>query len=238
MKFITLSNRSMDDDSGLSIRRQPRLLRQSCQRYGVPMENICPIGHPHEWTGRIRQQIVVEYLKKLPADGPVLLTDAWDSFVAGTPDQFEAAFREINSPVIISPECNLWPPETKNYIPPREAPTRWKYACGGGWAGYAQALLDMFTAEDYWPAWALCDQAAFDDWVARHSDTATIDYWCKLFVCIYDDGKARPHISLSVFVKDGKLFNKDTNTNPLVCHGGGGFANEAARLWDTLKGRR
>lgn len=240
MRFITLSNRPMDDDSELSIRRQPRMLRESAALFGVPLENICPIGGLHDWTGGYRKQLVLEYLANVSDDEPVLLTDAWDSFFAGTPEQMEAAFRAIGSGVVIQTECNLWPVETAHLMNHPPAPTRFRYACGGGYCGYAGAIRDMFTAPDYWPTPLICDQAAFDDWVCRHPETSRLDYYCQLFQCTYDDGKTRPAPSIGsvIQVVGGMVCNTETNSHPLVIHGGGGFAHEALKLWDKLKEQR
>lgn len=235
LRFITSSNRPMTDDTDLSIRRQPRMLRESCAMFGVPLENICPLGAPHDWTGHARRQMVLEYLTTVPDHEPVLLTDAWDSFVAGTPAQMEAAFRSIGSPVVISTECNLWPPETAHLMHHPPAPTRWRYACGGGWAGFAGALREMYFALDFWPELFICDQAAFDDWFCRHPDKITLDFHCRLFVCGYDDGTSQPPIWSVLKMRDGRPCNTETGTFPLVWHGGGGFALQTLALWDHLK---
>jgi len=211
------------------------MLNESCRYFGVPIENICPLRAKHDWTGGERRKLVLAYLEHTPDDEPVTLIDAWDSFVAGTPQEIETAFREIGYPVVISPECNLWPPEIAKYVQHPPAPTRWRYACGGGWAGFAGALREMFTAPDFWPAWAICDQAAFDHWVCTHPDMATVDHHCRLFVCGYDDGKADPPIWSVLKLKGGRPYNADTDTYPLVWHGGGGFAMQTLALWDKTK---
>ena len=230
----------MNDDADPSIRRQPRMLRESAAAFAVPLENICPIGAPHDWTGRARRAMVLEYLAAVPPEEPVLLTDAWDSFFAGSPEEMEAAFRALDSPVLIQTECNLWPVETAHLMNHPPAPTRFQYACGGGWCGFAGAIRAMFTAEDYWPEWACCDQAAFDDWVCRHGELATLDYYCRLFQCLYDDGTTRPMPTIGhvVRVQDGRVRNIETDSCPLVVHGGGGFAVAALNLWDQLKEQR
>ncbi len=38
MRFLTPSNRPLTDDSETSIRRQPRMLRESAAQFGVPQE--------------------------------------------------------------------------------------------------------------------------------------------------------------------------------------------------------
>ncbi|HUX14867.1 MAG TPA: hypothetical protein VMW52_00245 [Phycisphaerae bacterium] len=237
MRFITLSNRPMDDDADSSIRRQPRMLRESAAAFGVPLENICPLGAAHDWTGGARRAMVLDYLAGVDDEEPVLLTDAWDSFFAGTPEEMEAAFRGLGAAVAIQTECNLWPVETAHLMRHPPAPTRFQYACGGGWCGFAGALRAMFTAADFWPPWACCDQAAFDDWLCRH-DTARLDYHCRLFQCMYDDGTSGPPLGGVFRVEGGRMRNIETDSFPLVWHGGGGFAVEAARLWEKLKEQR
>jgi hypothetical protein len=181
--------------------------------------------------------MVLDYLSGVPHREPVLLTDAWDSFFAGTPREMEEAFTRIGFPVVISAECNLWPPEGALHLNHPPAPTRFRYACGGGFCGTARALRDMFGAPDFWPPWAVCDQAAFDDWICRHADQATLDYHCRLFQCIYDDGNARPRLGDLWGVQGGRLRNAETDSFPLVWHGGGAFAIEALNLWDELRRR-
>jgi hypothetical protein len=238
MRFITVSSRKFDDYSDLSIRRQPRMFKESIERFNIPMENLWHEGVEHDWTGGVRKKLVLDYLEHVPCDEPVLLTDAWDAFFCGSAELIESTFRSFGSPVVVQTECNLWPKDGE-FLPvlPR-ATTRWKYACGGGYVGYAGAIKTMFTAEDYWPSWAICDQSAFNDWAARHPESAALDDHCQIFLCLYDDGKARPPIGSSIAPITGRVRLLDLHTHPLVIHGGGGFAHAALRLWDTIKEQR
>ena len=238
MKFLMGSSRPLDDYSDLSLRREPRMMNESYQHFKVPLVNVFRPGVPIDWTGRVGNQLIMEHLQNVPADEPVLVTDAWDAFFAGTPEEMEKAFLAFGKPLVISTEPNLWPKETAHLMHHPPAPTRFRYACGGGWAGYAGEIVRMLTAPDYWQPPFICNQSAFDDWFCRHQDTTAMDYHCRLFQCLYDDGTTKPSLKGIFDIKDKRLHNKETDSYPLVIHGGGGFTVEAMRLWKWVKAAR
>ena len=231
MRFITVSTRPMDDDTDLGRCRQPRMLRESAVRYNIPLENI-GIGGVHDRCGRGRRKLVTKYLADVPGDEPVLLTDAWDSFIAGTAAEIEYAFSCFQSPIVFSTEINRTHPSAYP-----KAPTRFAYVNGGGFVGRASALLQMLTADDFWPSFCNCDQWAYGDWFIKHQDCVSLDYHCRLFQTLHWNSHSNrlPRITEIVQIKDGKLYNSETNTWPLICHGNGRFAEPAMLLWESMK---
>jgi hypothetical protein len=237
MQFITISTLPLEDDSDLHLHRQPSMMRESIALFKVPLI-VLGLDATHEWSCGYRMPIFKEFLSNLDTNEIVLFTDSWDAFFCGAPEEMEAAFIAFDKPIVFSPETNLWPPECAEHVTHPKAPTRWQYACGGGWAGRAGVLLEMFSAPDFWPTWCSCDQAALNDWLCRHPETAGMDYFCRLFVCGYDDGKQEVPVWSVIKAVDGRIHNTETNSQPLVIHGGGGYCAEALALWNTIKGQQ
>lgn len=238
MRFITFSSRPLSDYSETSIRRQPMMMNESHRLFGVPLENLWQPEMQYEWTGEFVEPHVLRFLDTLPDDEIVLGTDSWDVFFSGTPAEMEAAFLTFDRPIVVSTEANLWPPETAHLMHHPPAPTRFRYACGGGWAARAWAMRKLLTAPDWWPEPFCCNQSAFDDWYCRHPELTTLDFHCRLFQCMYDDGKQNPPLGSLWEIKNQRFHNKETDSYPMVIHGGGGFCMEALNLWLRLKEAR
>lgn len=236
MRFVTYSDRPLDDYSDLSIRRQPSMMNESHRLFGVPLDRVYDLTIPFDQQGKVGNRLIKEYIDDLADDEIVLWTDSWDAFFAGTPIEMEEAFTKIGKPLVFSTEVNLWPPECAEFITfPEWTPTRFKYACSGGWAGRVWAIKQMFSSSDYWQSQCLCSQDALNHWFSLHQDLVALDYWCQLFICLYDDGNHGDPPCLQFDIKDGRLHNHETDSYPMVIHGGGGFCMETLRLWDMLK---
>lgn len=232
MKCITCSNIPLEDDSNLSIRRQPWMFRESCQRFGWTFENLA-LGIQHEWTGVPWVPLFIYYLRHQDPLDVVMYIDCWDSFLCAPPAEMEAKFRTIGQPVVFAGETNLYPTECKEYGPYPPGRSRWRYANGGGWIGYAGDLLAMYTHPEFWPKGPQCNcnQAAFNDWVVHAKGPGMVDSGCELFCCLYDDGATKPPVMSVLEVHGGFVINRETRSLPCAIHGNGGRAMEAIQLW-------
>lgn len=232
MKAITCSNRPLEDDSDLSIRRQPWMFRESCQRFGWEFENLA-LGIKHEWTGAPWLSLFIYWLRHQDPAEVVLYLDCWDSFLCATPAEVENRFRIQPHPILFAGEVNYYPDYCKEWAAYPVGVSRWRYANGGGWMGYAGDLLAMYTDHRFWPAAANCNQAAFHHWIINQYSPCMVDSACSLFQCLYHSAADNPPppVMDALVVHNGCVFNTETESWPCAVHGNGGRAMEAVQLW-------
>ena len=199
------------------------VMRQSCERFGINLE--LEVLADFSWAGWASRKAFVRYIRALPGAEVVLTTDAWDAFFCAGPGEIEGKYRESGFPIVMAAETVLYPPEFwgREQYPP--SPTRWRYANGGVVIGTVEALLSLFTADDFWPAGMGTNQEAFHDWVLRHPGHIGLDRQAKLFQTLYGVPGG------VVAVRDGRIVNRETGSFPCIVHGNGGNGWRAAELW-------
>jgi len=193
------------------------------------------LGLGKTWRGFIDRLLVFkEYLRMLPAETLVLFTDAYDAVLTAPLDidphvwgeELETRFKAHDTDVLFSAETSCYPwPHVAHMYP--ESPTKYRYINGGGFVGYAGALLAMILAGD--PTQSPCDQAYFTYYYlslrqSRPYPRIKLDVYQTIFQTTYA-------ISWSHFtIRQGRLYNTDTDTQPLLIHFNG---NQFLRKDDT-----
>lgn len=179
------------------------------------------------------RQPIINWLKTLPRDEIVMYVDAWDSFFTDSLVNIEAVFRAFDVPIVHAAELSLFPGENLGEYPP--APTRWRYINGGGFIGYAGSILDMYTDAAFWPECCTCNQAAYHHWFIRHQDVVAVDYYCRLWCCLYKVDVPAEVCCATLPSGVRRITNLVTDTLPCVIHGNSGLKALAAQLWTEMR---
>jgi hypothetical protein len=242
MKIIYGSSLPIEDDSNLGLHRQPQLFRESAAKHRLRTSNAT-LGCKFTFTLEDLTWRIIKALRDEDPNQAIVLTDAWDVFFCARTEEIKEKFLSFNKPIVLSMETNLYPAE----IPERfgmtpDAPTRWRYINGGQMAGYAGALADFWENPNVWTRECCCNQEAYNRWWILHPDCPgfALDFHCKLFCAIYDNGHCGPAVldSLVPMVDASgqkRIFNKETGEWPCSIHGNGGRALEAMRLWRSIQ---
>jgi len=211
------------------------------KRFGITAENLtlgCTFSHQND-------DVWWRLIKGIEAQDPhelVLLTDSWDVFFCTTLQEIEETFLTFHVPVVFSMETNVFPPEVLAYgeLPP--SPTRWRSPNGGQVMGYAGELLKIFKSPDFWPK-PLCtyNQSAYIHWWINHPNSLdfAMDCYCRLFCDLYDNQQMARPVRDALEVRIGpqgykRVYNNETEQFPCTIHGYGGFAPQAAELWQQM----
>ncbi len=246
LHFITTTDRPLSDDSDLSVRRQPWIMRASCERFGIELLNLNPAFVKHEPTGGYRLKLILDWILQyerlgiVASDDLLLYADCWDGFFCAPPEEIEAKLTAIaaGGRVALSAETNLYPGECAGWGQYPASASIFRYANAGGFGGRAEDVLAFFGAADFWPPEATCDQAALHWHLIHRPEPLYLDRECHLWQTLYDDGTVKPSVvpSLKVRTEDGsrRIINTLTGSRPCVVHGNGGRAMEAVQLWRLL----
>jgi len=218
----------------LSKRARPDIMLASAAAFGVDLHVELT---PAVGTSRMRHKIVGArvVLERLPPDDILLMSDGWDVFFSGNAAGILEEYRKLDSPVVISGECRLFPrlDEFANYP---EAPTKYRYCNSGGIIGTVREyreLHDHYLATERWdPDWG-CQRLWHSAFLAR-PDLLAIDYQCRIFQTLAQPDNGTPPTADLHFV-DGRIHNRDTGSTPYLVHGNGPRTQLAVQLWEKQK---
>lgn len=206
------------------------LVRESCRRFGIPME-VSTIGN-FDWQGRNSCRAMADWLAGIDQSEIVFLSDLWDTFFSGRADEIERKFLDYGKDILFSAEA---PPlnDDGSWGPILLGPTRWNAINGGGLMGRAGALRAMFNDPTFWRPEAHNNQVAYRYWHADHLEISTLDYYCRVWQCIYDHGGRERSIDDVLAIRDGRIYNSETDSFPCQVHGHGG-QHRRLRLWGSM----
>lgn len=218
MRFISISSQPIDF-------WEARLLKHSADRFGVNFE--VTVDKRFDWEGWLAIETMKSLFAAMSRDEIVFFTDLWDTFLCCGAEEIERKFLAFGVPTVFSCEIASGPRPPKEGTYPA-SPTRWRYLNGGGCITRAGPFLDMITASDFRPAWAIWGQMAFSDWFSRHTDTMELDYHCHIFQTLLC---CPPKALGSV---DGRVRNWETGSQPCLVHGNGKQFGYLYHLWNGL----
>ena len=86
------------------------------------------------------------WLHTIPPRTLVVVLDAWDVLVLGSPSELLRKFKARGVDVLISAELHFWPPdcEPRGAYPPAAQGAHFTFVNSGAYMGYAHALADAF----------------------------------------------------------------------------------------------
>ena len=201
--------------------------KHSCHVNNIPYK-ILGIGQ--EWTGGPAENGVLlqpggaqkinllkEELKSYPDLGNhiIMFTDSYDVLFNDGPKNIVKKFREMESTVVFSAEKTCWPDESLEEKYPITM-SEYRFLNSGGFIGYGDHINEIINkvevGNDY-DDQLYYTERFFDS--LEGDKNIILDHQQDLFQTL---GNAVE----SVKVVDGKVYNHETNSYPMVIHGNGG----------------
>lgn len=207
--------------------------KDSCHKNNIPYKIL---GLGQEWTGGPAENGVLlqpggaqkinllkEDLKTYPDLGNhiIMFTDSYDVLFNDGPKNIVKKFREMKSAVVFSAEKTCWPDENlKDKYPMTMSPYR--FLNSGGFIGYGDHISEIINkvevGNDY------DDQLYYTERFFESLEDGKnikLDHQQDLFQTMGDAVN-------DIKIVDGKIYNKETNTYPLIVHANGGsYVKEA-----------
>ena len=165
-----------------------------------------------------------EAANSLTAYTHLLHIDAYDVIVLGNEQQIMERYKQLAHPFVCMAEVNCWP--DKNIAasyPPTDG--LWHYLNSGCYMGERTAIANILNSIELKPSQD--DQRVLTRYFLDHPGSIKLDYECVLFQPLLGS----MHL---LDIKIGSIYNRHTNTFPLVAHHhGGGNVNtgEVTKLW-------
>lgn len=93
---------------------------------------------------KMKDILLLEYLKRSRTNEVILFTDAYDTLLLTGEDEILNKFKKFNSPLIFSAEINCWPDrELEKEYPPDTSNHFFKYLNSGGFIGESQYIREL-----------------------------------------------------------------------------------------------
>ena len=153
-----------------------------------------------------------QFLENIDPHTIVVISDAWDAYVLGTPEEMIKRYKKFNKDIVISGENNCSPDPSKAYIFEDLKNDPFPYLCSGGIIGKAgtiKKMLEPYNNEK------VQDQAYWRDIYEKNKDKITIDSKAEIFLSMHATKAEDYDFTNDIFTY------KPTNTQPLIVHGNG-----------------
>ncbi len=205
------------------------------------------LGWGDKWLGLSQKLLAAQsFAATLPANDLLLFTDAFDVLFQGKPDRIQKAFEEIHTEILFSGECGCWPHVMEDRgkacfdaYPP--APTPYRYLNSGTWIGRAAPAAAMLRAVIDSAGGNFLnanDQKLVADFFIEGRFGIQLDYHTKIFQSMHMTlDKPLPYCNpgQDVVLREGRFYNKRTNSEPAILHFNGGgkrhHLDMEARVW-------
>jgi hypothetical protein len=209
-------------NQAFSVLPKVKAVNSILQRYGYDHEmRVDPLWFG--WPSKLINYIdMVRNLDKSYTH--VMFVDGADVMVMATPDEVMSKFFEFEHPWVYNAEPHIWSPGS---FKPEDYPTpqvTYRYLNSGACIGERKHILKWY---EIWTEGFTKDPDCIkgdQDWVAeryiRHyPDAIKLDTNCELFQtgC---GSRMRPNPILKI--TPGLVYNKETNTFPMIIHANGG----------------
>ena len=210
--------------------RCPRLFAESVRKFNIPAENFT-LGVELNSRELVFAKLTASL--GVMSDEIVLVTDAWDVFFCCGVEEIEQKFLEFNSTIVFQMEQYLFPGELAQFGEWPPAPTRYRGICGGGMVGRADAIIELY--HKLWLEGYPHNQYAFNRGLIEHPEefAGKLDHHCRIMQTLNSPLKPLPIETLSI--RNGRVYNAETNQFPCLVHGNGGSIMSAISLWDRMK---
>lgn len=185
------------------------LVKKIAESHGVPLHTYT--GH---WRGFGEKLLMgIRASDELKEYTHLMLMDAFDVIVAGSAADILNRFMEFGHPFVCQAELNCWPDREKAPRYP-SSPTMWRYLNSGlyvvereylGWLWRKHGPIDPGVYDQRWVT----------DVFLNDPGSIVLDTGCRLFQSLHG-------VQRFVERKDGRIYNNQTGTYPLVAHHHGG----------------
>lgn len=208
----------------------------SVKRFGV--EPVV-LGRQDFWHGLMtKPRLLRKWLREGKCSTDCMIfTDSWDVVFLDHPAEIEAKWKEIGSPWICGAEKNLFPPAEAKFWP--ECASPYRFLNSGVIISTPKTMLEVLEAMDLD---SIPDDHQKPDGSNHHgNDQEELQkFFLSQKLPMLLDTEAKFVWNLcdvpkeSYEVRDGKVFNKDTQTFPSIAHANGG-AKEGEIFLDILQ---
>ena len=214
----------------LEVKRRLRIFLASAEWamfeiHGRPEFPVIPYGMGDRWSiyRTIKLTSQLKHLKSeimKPYD-TVLYSDGSDAIFTGPISEILEKYQAMGSPDILASASHIFgnvSDESKQYPGVFTSPHKYRFPQVGGWIGKKDAMIAAFERMEGKPDSQKTSDDCFD-WY-----DACRDGWFKLML---DAGCDIFHVTdEDLEVRNGRLFNRYTETNPCVLHLAGGFHDQ------------
>jgi hypothetical protein len=111
-------------------------LLRSCQYFDIPLNTL--IASPNYSDHNLKDQILLQFLDRIPRGDYILFVDGYDSFFLTSLQEIQSKFERSNREILFSAEMNCWPDELlkEQYISDKNHfQSPYKYLNSGGFIG-------------------------------------------------------------------------------------------------------
>jgi hypothetical protein len=184
--------------------------------------DILPILLPWTMDFYPKSYSVYNYIKSLNSKEQILVCDAYDVIALNkcTNKLLEENILNFfnNNKVTFNAETNCYPDSSLAQRYP-DTDSKWKYLNAGIYTGRVENVLQMLDLVLNKMVNSM-DQLEFSK-LFLDSKLINLDYECKVFQTTYS-GSVGGYVDINDFIiKNGKIYNKQYDTMPLLFHGNG-----------------
>ena len=212
-------------------RQKMWIFLKSCEKAGVPKEDLHLYGIGHEFPGyrRMKLEMQLAYLKEQLAGNytHVLYTDGWDAFFTGSLAEVVSKYEAMGSPKMLSSAC--WQLGNESRMDPYAGcfseTDRYRYPCVGGYIAEVPYIIEMFERMLTLPRQTGDDCFNWYDGWQEGWFRPMLDSKCEIFQVTDDNCSIED---------DGRLWNTHTSRRPCIWHHSGGFTHQSHGKDDAL----
>jgi hypothetical protein len=186
----------------------------------IPLISYKRIGYVYGFYMKLL--LTNEYIKYLPDDNIVMFIDGFDVLINNQPENIINKYYELTTgeKALFSAEKACWPYSSLHNLYPVTS-SKYKYLNSGTYISTVKILKKLFISimnkinKVYYKMYDIMidDQGLFTKiFLFEHQDLIMLDYNAEIFNCLYDSIN-------DIEFKDNKIYNKTTNTYPMVLHG-------------------
>ena len=190
------------------------ILEESCKKNNI---ELVTLGLGQKWTGfTMRYQLYFEYLKKLPDDEIVMISDAYDVVILRDAKDIKEEFLKFNKKIVFSCENTI---NNKLYQPSCSNNHTINNGNIIGYVGYLKKLLNIiYKYQHLWKKFYNDDMIVINNVCNLEKkffdDNCILDYECKIFIIAgYFN-----ILFLNVKCINNKIFNTKHKNFPCVIH--------------------
>ncbi len=204
--------------------RGMRRLVESCRRFGVSLKVL---GWGQPFPGLFwKAKVIRRWLESGNHAKHFLFLDAYDTLLLDGLDEIFARYREFGAPLVLSAETNCHPHPARALDYPA-CDTPFRFVNSGAYLAEASFLKEALARLPVEQTSSLDDdQGLFTDLFLRMPGRVALDSHCRIFQSI-------DHAEFHLCARDGRVFNRTTETSPSILHFNG--KAETARVLSWLE---
>lgn len=188
----------------------------------IPLISYKPISNGYGFI--IKLLLTNEYIKYLPDDHIVMVVDGYDVIINNNQENIINKYYELTKgeKILFSAEKGCWPNAQLMSLYP-ETSSIYKYLNAGTYISTVKILKKLFIIlmKKIYKFYYFCDLNVDDQeyfteiFLFENKNLIILDNNAEIFNCLYDSIN-------DIEFKDNKIYNKTTQTYPMIFHGNSG----------------